>query len=270
MTFYPVEPSSLPGESIRPKNGWTLVRRWAPPAILAALAVLAYAMGVQHHLSLTSLAEHHDMLKGLVAEHFMLAILTYSAVYIAVVALSLPGAAALSVIGGLLFGWLVSAPVTVVAATIGATAVFLVVKSSLGRVIAERAGPLVKKVSCGFARDAFNYLLFLRLVPVFPFFVVNAVAGLCGVSFRSFVAATFFGIIPGSFVFSYLGRGLESVIEAQKQSHEACIAANGAAACPFAIDPFSLVTPELVIAFVALGIIALIPVVVRRYHEHEA
>lgn len=243
------------------------IRRWAPLGILIVLVVAVYATGLDQYLSLAALARHHAGLRNAVADHIVLGIIVYALVYIVVVALSLPGAAALSIIGGLLFGWTISAPVTVVAATIGATIVYSVVKTSLGAVIAERAGPFVKRLSGGFARDAFHYLLFLRLVPAFPFFAVNAVAGLCRVAFKPFVAATFLGIIPGSIAFAYLGTGLDSVIEAQMRANEACIEARGPDNCRFEIDPAALVTPQLLIALAALGVIALIPVAIKRWRR---
>jgi uncharacterized membrane protein YdjX (TVP38/TMEM64 family) len=240
------------------------LRRWLPLGVLVLLGGLAYLSGALNYISLQALAEHHSVLKGFVAKHLVGAVIVYALIYVVVVALSLPGALPLSIVGGLLFGWMISAPVTVVAATAGATIVFLVVRTSLGSLVAERAGPFVRKLSSGFARDAFNYLLFLRLVPVFPFFVVNAVAGLCRVGLKPFVLATVLGIIPGSLVFAFLGTGFDSVVEAQKAAYMACVEARGLGACRFELDPAALVTREMVIAFVALGVLALVPVAVRR------
>ena len=122
----------------------------------------------------------------------------------------------------------------------------------------------MRKLSDGFAKDAFYYLLFLRLVPAFPFFIVNAVAGVCRVNFRSFVLATFIGIIPGAYVFAWLGRGLGSAIDAQAAWHDACVLKDGFNNCPYEISISSLVTPELLIASAALGVLALIPVAMKK------
>ena len=102
----------------------------------------------------------------------------FALLYVAVVALSIPAAAAMSLAGGFLFGWMASAPVTVLAATAGAAIVFEIVKTSFGAALAERSGPFLQRLSRGFAENAFSLLLFLRLTPVFPFWAVNAVAGL--------------------------------------------------------------------------------------------
>jgi uncharacterized membrane protein YdjX (TVP38/TMEM64 family) len=240
-------------------------KRWLPLIILAGLIAMAYGFGLHKYLTLQTIAENRAALQDYVSTHLALAILIFMAIYIVVVALSLPGAAILSIVGGFVFGWALSVPVTVVAATIGSIIVFQIVKTSVGAAIAEKAGPFVKRLSDGFAKDAFNYLLFLRLVPAFPFFVVNAVAGVCRVNLRTFIIATFIGIIPGAFAFAWLGRGLGSVIDAQTIAHDACVANKGLANCPFELSVSSLVTPQLLIAFAILGVVALIPVALKKW-----
>jgi len=240
-------------------------RRAWPVAALALVFVAIYATGLHRYLTLSTVAEHRDALKGFVSEHLLAAVLIYAAIYIVAVALSLPGAALLSITGGFLFGWMVSAPVSVVAATLGAIIVFQIVKTSFGASIAERAGPFVKKLAGGFARDAFSYLMFLRLTPVFPFFAVNAVAGLCNVKLSTFALATLIGIIPGGIAFAYLGTGLDSVIDAQLAAHADCVAQRGAENCALNVDASALITPELLIAFGALGVVSLIPVILKKF-----
>ena len=240
-------------------------KHWLPLAALLGLIGLSYGLGFHHYLSLQSIAEHQGELQGFVAHHLLAAVLIYCAVYILVVSLSLPGAGILSILGGFVFGWAISAPVTVIAATIGAVLVFKIVQTSLGTTVAERAGPLVQKLSAGFAEDGFNYLLFLRLVPAFPFCAVNAVAGLTKMNLRTFTIGTLIGIIPGAFAFAWLGRGLGSVIDAQRNAHDACVGQNGVASCPFEISASSLVTKELLIAFAILGIVSLIPVAIKKW-----
>ena len=240
-------------------------KRWLLPGLLGAAMIACYALGLQRYLSLQSLAAHQVMLQGFVADHLAVALGLYFLIYILVVALSFPGAGLLSLFGGLIFGWAMSAPLTIVAATLGAIAVFKIVQTSLGAVIANRAGPFVKKLSGGFEADAFNYLLFLRLVPVFPFFAVNAVAGLTRMKLRTFTLGTLIGIIPGSFAFAILGRGLGSVIEAATAAHAACVAQNAMAECPLNVSASSLITPQLLWAFAVLGLAALIPVALKKW-----
>ena len=241
------------------------LRRWLPLLGLLGLTVLGYSLGLQHYFSVQGIADNQNLLHSYVADHLVLALLIYSLAYFAVVALSFPGAGLLSILGGFVFGWALSAPITVIAATLGAIVVFKIVQTSLGQVIADRAGPFVQKLSGGFEKDGFNYLLFLRLVPAFPFFAVNAVAGLTKMSLRTFTLGTLIGIIPGSIAFAWLGRGFGSVIEAQQISHDACVVQNGALNCPFELSSTSLVTPQLLWAFAALGLISLIPVALKKW-----
>ena len=238
-------------------------QRWLPAIVLLAGIAAVYLTGLHRYLSFAGFVEHSAAIEAFVAAHLAVAVVVFMAIYIVVVALSLPGAAVMSITGGFLFGWMISTPATMVAATLGSIIVFQVVKTSLGAALAERSGSMVRKLSDGFACDAFNYLLFLRLVPAFPFFAVNAVAGLCRVPLKTFIAATVIGIIPGSLAFAYLGTGLGSIIAAQQDAHTACIAQNGAANCVFELDPSLLLTREIVIAFFALGLVALLPVAIK-------
>jgi uncharacterized membrane protein YdjX (TVP38/TMEM64 family) len=242
------------------------LRRWAPLFGLGLLIAAAYYFGLQNYFSLQNIAAHHKVLLDYVSDHLVIALIIYAGFYIAVVSLSLPGSAILSISGGYIFGWFLSAPITVVAATIGSTIVFQIIKTSLGNTLAQRAGPFVQRLSAGFSKDAFNYLLFLRLVPAFPFFAVNAVAGLSRINLRSFVLATFIGIIPGAYVFAWLGRGLGSVIEAQVTLHDACVLKDGFNNCPYDLSISSLVTPQLLLALAATGVLALVPIAFKNWN----
>lgn len=243
------------------------VKAWLPIAGLLALIVMAYAMGLDQFLSLESVARNRAAMKEFVSANLLLALLAYMALYMALVALSVPGAALMSIVGGFLFGWRLGAPVTIIAATLGSVIVFQIVKTSLGAAIAARAGPVARRLSAGFREGAFNYLLFLRLLPVFPFFLVNAVAGLSNVRLWTFIAATAIGIIPATFAFSYLGSGLDSIIDAQMRVHAACVAAKGAAHCALELNPQALLTPQIIIAFVALGFVSLLPIAVKYWRR---
>ncbi|MBC8037071.1 MAG: TVP38/TMEM64 family protein [Rhizobiales bacterium] len=255
----------MTGQARRTGDLWS-IRRWLPAAALAILVGAAYVAGAGHYLTLGAIAENRALLKDFTADHLAGAIAIYMLVYIGVVALSLPGAAIMSVAGGFLFGWRLSVPITIAAATIGAVIVFHIVKTSFGAILIERAGPAAQKLAKGFARDSFSYLLFLRLVPVFPFFIVNAVAGLSRVNPWTFTAATAVGIIPASFAFAYLGTGLDGIIDAQAQLYKECIA-QGAAGCRLELDARALWTREIVVAFIALGFIALIPIGFKRWQR---
>ena len=161
----------------------------------------------------------------------VLSVLVYIAFYVCVVALSLPGAFILTATAGLLFGWLLGGLVAVVGATLGATVLFLVARSALGEGLTARAGPWLAKLRAGFKEDALSYLLFLRLVPAFPFWFVNIAPAILGVPLKTYVVATFFGIIPATFAFAAAGAGLDSVIMAAKAEYAECVALKVAEAC---------------------------------------
>ncbi len=254
----------------RPSGVTTNLKRWAPLVILLGGIAAVYASGLHKYLSLEAVADNRDTLMNFVADNSVLAVGTYMLIYIAAVAFSLPGAALLTILGGFLFGWLLGGVYTVLAATIGAIAIFLVVKTALGDALTKRAGPWMEKLSGGFQENAFSYLLFLRLVPAFPFFVVNIAPAVAGVGLGTYALATLIGIVPGTFAFSVLGSGLDSIITEQKNAHQSCIAENGAANCEFALDAGALVTPQLLAAFVALGVVALIPVVVKKLRARKS
>jgi len=108
---------------------------------------------------------------------------------------------------------------------------------------------------------------------VFPFWLVNLAPGLLGVSFATYVLTTFLGIIPGTFAFSLAGNGLDSVVEAQQAAHQSCLAKageGGQESCPYGLDPSALLTPELIAGLVALGLVSLIPVALKRFRRRAA
>ncbi len=248
------------------------LRSWAPLIGLAAVMALVFGMGWHKYLSFETIGRNYDALKGFIDQNFAAALAIYVLAYVAVVALSLPGGLVMTLAGGLLFGWVVGAPATIVGATIGATIVFLIARTSLGETLAARAGPWLASLRDGFKENALSYLLFLRLVPAFPFFVVNVVPALLGVPLRTYIIGTLIGIIPGTTAFSVAGAGLGSVVAAQNDVYKACLASHGGdtAACPFTIDTSALVTKELLIAFALLGVVALIPVIVKKWSKRHA
>jgi len=251
----PPEPSAA-----RPRG---FFRQLLPLVVVVVVAIAAYVILGRGVISLDELVRHRAEIAGFVGAHRALAVIAYVALYIVTVALSLPGAAFLTVAGGFLFGLALGAAAAVVGATAGATVIFLVARSALGEPLLKRAGPRAVKLAEGFREDALGYLVFLRLVPAFPFFLVNLVPAFAGVRLGTFVLATALGVIPGAVAYAFAGTGLDSVIAAQKNAYDACIAA-GRAGCHLAFDAKDILTPELIGALIALGLLALLPVVVKR------
>ena len=187
-----------PRKSTRDDAGATAasrLRQWLPLLAIVALMGLALAMGWHKYLSFKTIGLNYETLRAFIASNFLAALGLYVALYIGVVALSLPGGLVMTLAGGLLFGWKVGAPATIVGATIGAAIIFLVARSSLGETLAARAGPWIGKLREGFQENALSYLLFLRLVPAFPFFIVNLAPALLGVPLGTFLIGTAIGIM---------------------------------------------------------------------------
>jgi uncharacterized membrane protein YdjX (TVP38/TMEM64 family) len=237
--------------------------------LIGALAVLVIAMGWHRELSLEALVRHRSALESFIATHFFAALLGYVGVYIIVVAMSVPGALFLTIAGGVLFGWLAGGTAAVFGATIGASLIFLIARHALSDYVHRKAGPRLASLAEGFKADAFNYLLFLRLVPVFPFWLVNLAPAVLGVGFGAFMAATALGIIPATLAYSFVGAGLDSVIGAQEMAYKACLAA-GRSDCRLDFDLKAAVTPQLLIALSALGVLSLLPVIIRRWRGAPA
>lgn len=241
-------------ESAPQKPGPATWRRYLPLAVILAGLAAAYAFGLQDYLSLTVLAEQREALKSFVADHRIASILGYFVLYALAVAFAFPAASILTIFAGFVFGWFIAGILTVFAATTGAAAIFLAARSAFGDVLRKRAGPFAAKLADGFAEDAFGYLLVLRLAPVFPFFIINIAPAFFDIKLRTYVAATFLGIIPGTFAYTWLGQGLDSVI----------VAAAGRE-----ISISDLVTPEITIAFAGLAIVAAIPTLIRKFRARS-
>ena len=227
-------------------------RLWPVAALLVAVALLV-AFGPDNATVLETLRSHRDALLALVAEYAVTAALAYAVIYAAAIALSIPGGAMMTIVGGFLFGPLRTTLYVVVAATVGASGLFLIARSAVGDRLRARAGPWLAKMEAGFQDNALSYLLVLRLVPLFPFFVVNLAPAFLGVRFRTYVVATFFGIMPGTFVFALAGGGLGSVLDGGAEFSVA-----------------SVLTPEVVGALVGLALLALVPVVYKAIKARRA
>lgn len=246
------------------QSRFSTAKRWLPVAVIAGLMAVAYGLGLHEQISLQSIAANRAELRRYMADNWLLALLIYGLVYACAVALSIPGATLLTIMGGLLFGWLTGAIAAIMAATAGATIIFLAARTPLEAALSRKAGGIVSKLQEGFARDAFNYLLFLRLTPVFPFWLVNIAAALAQVRLKTFVGATIIGIIPAGLAFSFVGSGLDSLIDSQQLAYDACLAQTPATPCSFDLSASRIITPQILLALAALGVAALIPVLAKR------
>lgn len=233
------------------------VRRFGPIAVIAAGLAFGYMMGWHQYFSLDFLASQREALTAYVSANYAAALAGFVVLYALAVAFSFPAASVLTIFGGFLFGWWVAGIAVAFGATAGASILFLAARSAFGDFLREKVGGLAARLADGFREDAFSYLLVLRLAPFFPFFVINIAPALFGVKLRTYVAATFIGILPGCFAYAWLGQGIGSVLDAAERE-------GGAIALK------DLVTPEITIAFVALAVVAIIPTIIRKWRGGRA
>lgn len=209
--------------------------------------VAFFVLGGHRYITLDTIKDNRDALLAYTQAHFAQAVVIGFFAYVAVAAFSIPGGLLFSLTCGFLFGRWVGTVLVVFAGTIGATLLFLAARYVIADAARRRLGALGERINAGFTHNAFNYMLFLRLVPAFPFFLVNLAPALTTIPLRTFVLATFIGIIPGTFVFVNLGETLGR------------------------IDSLSrLVSWETLGAFALLGVFALIPILVRKSAPGDA
>lgn len=220
--------------------------RFVPLALLALGAALFLALGGHRYASFATLAEHREWLVGLVERAGAAAAIGFIALYAGLIAISVPGAALLTIASGLLFGPFLGTAYAVIGATLGATVVFLAARSGLAG-LAARAGPWTARIAAGFHRNGFSYLVVIRLIPLIPFWLVNLAAGAVGLRLPVFVLATFVGIIPVTFIFASLGNGLGALIAEGR--------APGLAV---------LLRPDVLLPLLALAALAMLPVFLGR------
>ncbi|WP_194848062.1 TVP38/TMEM64 family protein [Candidatus Neptunochlamydia vexilliferae] len=223
------------------------MKKWIPLTIIVILMLIAYFSGLTDYLTFDNIKEHREKLLTYIAHYPMLAPFLFILIYIVTVTLSIPAGAVLSLIGGFLFGVPLSTFYVTIAATIGATFIFLAARTALGDLLKKKAGPFLSKMEAGFQKNATSYLLFLRFIPLFPFWLVNLAPSFFNVKTRTYLWTTFIGIIPGAYVYTQAGSGLGAIFDQGKE---------------FSIK--SVLNIEIRLALILLALFALIPTFVRR------
>jgi uncharacterized membrane protein YdjX (TVP38/TMEM64 family) len=227
-------------------------KRFLPVVILLLAIAAAFALGINDYLSFEQLERNRTWLLELVERHPFLAPFAFMLIYALAIALSVPGGAILTMTGGFLFGVAAGTCYAVVAATLGATVVFLIAKTALGDSLRQKTGPAMRRMEAGFRENALNYLLFLRLIPVFPFWLVNLVSAFLGVPLGTYVVATAVGIIPGTLVYASVGNGLGAVFETGGRP-----------------DLGIIFEPRIILPLVGLAVLALLPVAYRKIKARQ-
>lgn len=191
-----------------------LLKKNLPLMAIIAMAIAGYWQ-FGNYLSFETLADNRESLVLWRDNNYWLAALTYVALYIAVVGFSIPGAVFLSLGGGFLFGPVIGTLLTVIGATIGATAIFLAARTGLGNALQakllENGEGRLARMQAGLKQNELSYLFVMRLVPAVPFWFANLAPAFLGVSLRRYIFTTFFGIMPGTAVYLWVGAGLGEV-----------------------------------------------------------
>jgi len=217
------------------------------PLLLGITLFAVFYLNLGQYLRLETLSENREWLNARVSGAPLISALAFVGIYAVVVALSIPGATIVTVTGGFLFGTVFGAAYSVIGATSGAVLLFLIARSSLGEIVRFRDRGELARLRRGFERDALSYMLFLRLVPAFPFWLVNLAAAFLGVSARNFIVGTAIGIIPGSLVYASVGSGLGRILDRNEAPNLSII-----------------FEPVVLLPLLGLGALSLVPILLRR------
>lgn len=227
---------------------------------LAVVGLFALFFGLRLHeqFNLDVLASRRAAFDALVANNLIIALVLFVATYAAVVSLSLPVSIYLTLAGGYLFGTWLGGFASVCGGTMGASLLFIAAKTGLGDLLRRHAGRWMQRFEAGFRDNAFNYVLALRLVQVFPFWVINLTPAFFRMKLHHYAAATFLGILPGTLVFASVGDALHAALDA------------GAALDPVQAGVALLYSPQVIGPLLGLAALALLPVIVKRLRRRAA
>ena len=222
------------------------MKKFLLPMVLIAGLIIFFTNDLKNIFSFAGLATNYNFINAFVANNQLISWLGFMLLYAVVVTLSLPVASLLTLAGGAVLGW-IAIPLIIIGASAGACMVFIAAKTVFTSLFAERAAHFISRLEAGFKKDAFSYLLALRLIPAAPFWVVNIVPALLGMRLLPFLIATFIGIAPGTSVYVAVGRGFDKVLTRGEVP-----------------DLSTLQDPYIIAPLVALGILSLMPVVLKR------
>lgn len=226
-------------------------KKYLPLLLIIAGAASVWFLGLDQYLTFEAFQSHRAFIELYITQNFILAILIFMAIYVLVVSLSIPAATFMTMTGGFLFGQIGGTAAVVFSATLGASILFLSARLASQDLLLKKAGHRIKKMQKGFQENAFSYLLTLRLIPLFPFVLVNLAAAIFQIPLKTFIAATLLGIIPGTFVYVSMGVALKEVLST-------------------GLTPDLIVDPKIIGALVGLGILSLVPVLYKYFHKKRS
>lgn len=223
------------------------MKKWIPLSIIIILMLSAYLSGITQYLTFENIKENRQLILSYIDHYPFLMPCLFMLTYVVMTALSIPGGALLSILGGFIFGVPLSTIYVVIGATIGATVIFLAARTAIGSLLKRKAGPFLSKMEAGLQKNAVSYLLFLRLIPLFPFWLVNIAPAFFNIKTRTYLWTTFLGIIPGAYVFTQAGNGLGAIFHSGEK---------------FSVE--TVFNTEIKIALTLFALFALIPIFVKQ------
>ncbi len=226
------------------------IKRWALLILLMIILGIFFYFHLYRYLSFESLRTHHLNLLSFTERHFVQALLRFMVIYTIAEVCFFPGGIFLTLTAGLLFGPILGAITVIISATTSAIIVFMAVKLALREWVAKKTTKWLKSMERGFQAGAFSYLLSLRLIPIFPFWLVNIVPACLGIPLRTFVSASVAGFIPGAFVFASIGNSFGYVFDAVDEPTLSII--------------FNL---KILLPLIALALLSLVPVGYKVLHR---
>ncbi len=228
-----------------------LLRRFGPLVLIALALTGFYGLGLDKVIGARGLAGHFERITGWRSAHPLFSALAFFALYTSIVAISVPASLWLSVPGGLLFGWFWGGLLSWAAATLGASLAFLASRTAFAPKKASRKTHLYARFKAGFERNAFTYIIMLRLMPL-PFFAVNMAAGAFHVRLRTFAAASAIGLLPASFLFAAIGQSAADILQAGGR-----------------LDMSLLRDPKTIAVFAGFALLSTLPLILQRLHLIE-
>ena len=226
--------------------------RFGPVMLILIAASALAASGALKHISLHELRASQGAMLAFVHSHPLASLGAYVGAYVLCVGLSLPVALVLTLTGGFLFGPWIGGCAAAVGCTLGATAVFLISRLTVGDAVEARTGPRVRAIAEEIRKDAFFYLLTLRLIPVTPFWLANVAAGLIAIPVWTFFSASLIGILPASLIYAGIGSGLGRLFHSGRE-----------------VSLHSLVTPQLALPLAGLALLSILPIVYQRWRARR-
>jgi len=210
--------------------------------VLILLVYVIYKFGLSGYLGLENIKLYSLSLKGFVDNNYILSVMLYMLAYYLCISLSIPAVVPMSVVGGYLFGTFLGVFYSTLAAVSGAATSFLIFRYAFYDSVVKKYGHIVKKYESGIKRYGVFYIMILNFMMILPFFIINIIAVIAGLSFYSFLTATLLGFIPSGLLYSFAGSQLHTIKSIN--------------------DVFSF---KVIIALGGLIILSLLPILIRRF-----